>query len=54
MFWAAVVEFSAFFLVMEWISSLEAEVSWRLAACSEELCANDWLEEATWDAAPEI
>jgi hypothetical protein len=32
---------------MELISSLDAEVSSSDAACSEEPCARDWLEEET-------
>ncbi len=44
---AACWEFSAFLRVMDDISSLEAEVSSREAACSEEPCARDWLEPET-------
>src|SRR5579871_1195117 len=44
-------EFSVFFCAIEWISSLEAEVSSMDAACSDEPCARDWLDDATWAAA---
>src|SRR4051812_44838874 len=36
---------------MELISSVDAEVSSSEAACSEDPCANDWLEEETCEAA---
>ena len=36
---------------MELISSLDAEVSSSDAACSEDPCASDWLEEETCEAA---
>jgi hypothetical protein len=54
MFSAATLELPAFLLVMELISSLDAEVSSRDAACSEDPCASDWLEPATCAAASEI
>ena len=44
---AACWEFSAFLRVMEDISSLEAEVSSRDAACSEAPWAKDWLAPET-------
>src|SRR5579862_8615741 len=51
---AAACEFWAFFLVMEVISSADAEVSSSDAACSDAPCASDWLEEATCAAAEAI
>src|SRR6266849_4171177 len=51
MYSAACCEFSAFLRVMEDISSLEAEVSSREAACSEAPCARDWLDPETLPAA---
>ena len=48
---AAPREFSAFLRDMELISSLDAEVSSSEAACSEDPCASDWLEEETCEAA---
>ncbi len=47
----ALVAFSAFRLVMPAISSRDALVSSRDAACSLAPCASDWLEEETWVAA---
>src|SRR6266568_7078873 len=53
MYSAACCEFSAFLRVMEDISSLEAEVSSREAACSEAPWAKDWLDPETWPEALE-
>jgi len=39
---------------MELICSLEAEVSWSAAACSELDWASDWLEEEICDVAASI
>src|SRR6185437_14730068 len=44
-------ELSVFFLDIELISSLDADVSSIDAACSDDPCANDWLEADTCDAA---
>ena len=49
--WLAWLAFSAFCLVMAAISSSEAEVSSRLAACSEDPSARDWLAAETWPEA---
>src|SRR5207248_4070176 len=48
---AALREFSVFLRAIELISSLDAEVSSSDAACSEDPCASDWLEEETCEAA---
>lgn len=48
---AAEREFSVFLRAMELISSLDAEVSSREAACSEAPCASDWLDDDTCEAA---
>src|ERR1700694_2855428 len=48
---AAPREFSLFLRAMELISSLDAEVSSSDAACSDDPCASDWLEEETCPAA---
>jgi hypothetical protein len=50
-FSAAALELSAFLRVIELICSLDADVSSKDAACSEDPCASDWLEPATCAAA---
>ena len=48
---AATREFSLFLRAIELTSSLDADVSSSDAACSEDPCASDWLEEETSAAA---
>ncbi len=48
---SAVPAFSALFLVMEAISSMDEEVSSMDAACSEAPSAMDWLADDTWPEA---
>ena len=46
------LEFSVFLWAMALICSLVADVSSRDAACSDAPWESDWLEDATWPAAP--
>jgi len=48
---SALCELSAFCLVMDDISSIDAAVSSRDEACSDAPSARCWLEAATWEAA---
>ncbi|OPY03978.1 MAG: hypothetical protein A4E67_02593 [Syntrophaceae bacterium PtaB.Bin038] len=47
----ALCELSAFCLVMDEISSIDAAVSSSEEACSEAPSARCWLDAATWEAA---